>query len=59
MAVIQQDIDEIRYMRRRNLDEEAKIVRNYYADYIRQYGLDVSYYKMNTEGYENFKNIID
>ena len=46
-------------MRRRNLDEEAKIVRNYYADYIRQYGLDVSYYKMNTEGYENFKNIID
>ena len=59
MAVIQQDIDEIRYMRRRNLEEEAKIVRNYYADYIRQYGLDVSYYKMNTEGYENFKNIID
>ena len=35
MAVIQQDIDEIRYMRRRNLDEEAKSVRNYYADYIR------------------------
>jgi len=35
MAVFQQDIEEIRYMRRRNLDEEAKIVRNYYADYIR------------------------
>jgi hypothetical protein len=46
-------------MRRRNLDEEAKIVRNYYADYIRQYGLDVTYYKMNTSGFENFNNIID
>lgn len=59
MAVIQQNLDEIRYMRRRNLDEEARIVRNYYADYIRQYGLDVSYYKMNTSGFENFKNIVD
>lgn len=59
MAIIQQNIEEIRYMRRRNLDEEAKIVRNYYADYIRQYGLDVTYYKMNTSGFENFNNIID
>lgn len=59
MAVFQQDIDEIRYLRRRNLDEEAKIVRNYYADYIRQYGLDLVYHKMNTERFENFKNIID
>lgn len=59
MAIIQQDIDEIRYMRRRNLDEEAKIIRNYYADYIRQFGLDVSYYKMNTSSFDNFKNIVD
>lgn len=59
MAIIQQNLEEIRYMRRRNLDEEAKIVRNYYADYIRQYGLDVTYWKMNTSGFENFKGIVD
>ena len=35
MAIIQQKIDEIRYMRRQNLEEEAKMVGNYFRDIIR------------------------
>jgi len=59
MAINQQKIDEIRYMRRQNLDEEAKIVGNYMRDMIRQYGVDVNYYKIKIPYMDVFKKIID
>ena len=59
MAIIQQKIDEIRYMRRQNLEEEAKMVGNYFRDIIRQYGVDVNYYKMKIPYLDVFKGILD
>jgi len=46
-------------MRRKNLEEEAKVVGNYYRDIIRSYGCDVNYYKLNTNIFGDYKGIVD
>jgi len=46
MSVRQSKVSEIRYMKRQHLEEEAKMVGNYYRDILRQYGIDCNYYKL-------------
>ena len=59
MAVRQDSIDELRYIKRQNLEQEARVVGNYYRDLIRSYGIDCRYWKLNTSEFINFKGIID
>lgn len=59
MAIIQSKIDELRFLKRQNLEEESKIVGNYYRDLIRQYGVDCNYYKIKIPYSEYFRPIID
>lgn len=59
MSTIQNNIPELRYLRRKNLDEEAKLIGNWYRDIIRSYGVDVNYYKLNTNVFGDFKGVVD
>ena len=59
MSTIQNNISELRYLRRQNLDQEARVVGNYYRDIIRSYGVDVNYYKLNTNVFGDFKGVVD
>jgi len=42
-------INEIRYLKRDQTLKESLILKNYYTDIINQYGIDVTYFKQNTE----------
>ena len=57
MALYQDNNREIRYLK--NTEREQKIIGNYYRDIIRQYGLDVNYYKLQIPYMEQFKTIVD
>lgn len=59
MSVIQATQKDLRFLKRKNLEEEARIYGNMLADQIHQYGIDCVYYKMNTDVFGNFKRIID
>ena len=59
MAVLQSKLEEIRYLKRQNLEEESKMIGNMYRDIIRQYGVDCNYYKIKIPYLEKFKKIID
>lgn len=59
MSVIQSHQEEVRYLKRKNLEQESRIVGNALRDQIRQYGIDCVYYKLNETEYTNFKNVID
>lgn len=59
MSVIQSTQPELRYVKRQNLDNEARIIGNYYRDLIRSYGVDCIYSKLDTSEFGNFKNIVD
>ena len=59
MSVIQSQQREVRYLKRKNLEEESKIIGNALRDQIRQYGIDCMYYKLDTSDYINFKDVID
>lgn len=59
MSVIQSTQPELRYVKRQNLDNEARIVGNYYRDLIRSYGIDCIYNKLDISEFSNFKNIVD
>lgn len=59
MSVLQSQQEEVRYLRRKNLEQESRIVGNALRDQIRQYGVDCVYYKLNQKDYTDFKNIID
>lgn len=59
MSVIQAHQQEIRYLKRQNLEQEARIVGNYFRDLIRSYGIDCIYYKLDTAEFGNYKNIVD
>lgn len=59
MSVLQSAQPEIRYIRRKNLEEESRVIGNYYRDLIRQYGIDCTYYKLNVQDFQNFRQIID
>lgn len=57
MALYQDNNREIRYLN--NTEREQKIIGNYYRDIIRQYGVDVNYYKLRIPYMEQFKTIVD
>lgn len=60
MAIIQsKERDGVRYLKRKNLEHEAKIVGNYYKDIIQQYGVDCNYYKLKIPYAEYFLPILD
>lgn len=59
MAIIQSTESELRYMKRKNLEQEARMIGNQYRDIIRSYGIDCIYNKLNTNDFDNYKGIID
>ncbi len=59
MSVLQSTQKELRYLKRKNLEQEAKIVGNYYRDIIRSYGVDCTYYKLDTSRFDELKRVID
>ena len=59
MAVNQNNLSELRYIRRQNLTQESKIVGNWYRDLLRSYGVDCNYYKLKIPYPEVFKTIVD
>ncbi len=59
MAVIQSKQKDLRFLKRQNLEEEAKVIGNYYRDIIAQYGVDCNYYKIKIPYAEYFKPILD
>ena len=59
MAVNQNDLNELRYIRRQNLTQESKIVGNWYRDVLRSYGVDCNYYKLKIPYPEIFKTVVD
>ena len=59
MAVRQDSLNELRYIKRQNLEQEARVVGNYYRDLIRSYGIDCRYWKLDTSEFTNFTGIID
>ena len=59
MAILQDKLSEIRYIKRKNLNEESRIIANYYRDIIHQYGIDCNYYKLKTNYPNQFKTSID
>ena len=59
MSILQDKLSEIRYLKRKNLHEESKIIGNYYRDIIHQYGVDCNYYKLKTNYPNFFKTSID
>lgn len=59
MSVIQSTQKEIRFIKRKNLEEESRIIGHYYRDLIRLYGIDCIYHKLNVSEFENYKGIVD
>ena len=59
MSVIQSRQEELRYLRRNNLQEESRVIGNYFKDIIHQYGIDIKYHKLNTDVFGNFNSIVD
>ena len=59
MSVIQSKQNEVRYLKRKALEEESRIIGNALRDQIRQYGVDCNYYKLNTNDLLDFNTIID
>lgn len=59
MSVIQANQPEVRYLKRKALEEESRIIGNALRDQIRQYGIDCVYYKLSSTGWTTFKNIVD
>lgn len=59
MSILQSKESELRYLKRKNLEQESRIVGNWYRDIIRSYGCDVIYHKLNTSVFENYNKIID
>ena len=46
-------------MKRKALEQESRIVGNALRDQIRQYGIDCTYYKLDTTDFTDFKGIVD
>lgn len=59
MSVIQANQPEVRYLKRKALEEESRIIGNALRDQIRQYGVDCVYYKLSSTGWTTFKDTID
>lgn len=58
MSILQEN-KELRYIRRQNLQEEARVVGNYFRDLIRSYGVDVRYYKLQVPFPETFTDVVN
>jgi hypothetical protein len=59
MSVLQSKESELRYLKRKNLEEEARFIGNCYRDQIRSYGVDCNYYKAKIPYMDVFKPIVD
>lgn len=59
MAIIQNNLPEIRYSKPQNLTQESKIVGNWYRDLLRSYGLDCHYYKLKIPYPEIFRTVVN
>lgn len=59
MSILQSQHDEVRYLKRKGLEEESRIVGNALRDQIRQYGIDCTYYKLDETFANTFKTIVD
>ena len=59
MSVLQSQYDEVRYLKRKGLEEESRIIGNALRDQIRQYGIDCTYYKLDESFSTQFKKIVD
>ena len=59
MSIIQSQHKEVRYLKRKALEEESRIIGNALRDQIRQYGIDCTYYKLSSTNWTTFKNVID
>lgn len=59
MSVIQSTQEELRYLKKKNLDEESRVIGNYYRDLIRSFGIDCHYYKLNLNDFNDFKQNVD
>ena len=59
MAILQSKESELRYLKRKNLEQESRTIGNYYRDIIRSYGIDCLYHKLDTSFFDSFKTIVD
>ena len=59
MSIVQDKAQELRFIQRKELSEEAKVVGNYYRDIIRAYGIDCHYFRMKVPEMETFRQILD
>lgn len=59
MSILQSKESELRYMKRKNLEQEARMIGNNMRDIIRSYGTDCIYSKLDTSIFENYKANID
>lgn len=59
MAVNQNSLSELRYLRSQNLKQESKIVGNWYRDLLHSYGVDCKYYKLKIPYPEIFRTVVD
>ena len=59
MAINQNDLSEIRYIKRQNLEQESKMVGNWYRDLLRSYGVDCNYYKLKLPFPEVFHTVVN
>lgn len=59
MSILQSKESELRYMKRKNLEHEARMIGNQYRDIIRSYGIDCVYHKRDTTVFENYNATID
>lgn len=59
MSILQSKEKELRYLKRKNLEEESKVIGNYYRDIVRSFGIDCTYYKRDTKTFQDFKGIVD
>lgn len=58
MSIIQSNND-LHYLNRKNLEEEARVIGGYYRDIINSYGINCTYFKLDTSDFGDFKKIID
>ena len=59
MAIRQSNYNEVRYLKRQNLESTSKILDNMYRDQIHAQGIDCIYYKLDTKKFQELKGIID
>lgn len=59
MSIIQDKLSELRYLKRKNLEEESRVVGNYIRDIIHSYGIDCNFFKLKSNYSEEFDEEIN